>query len=315
MKKNIIITGGLGFIGSKLIKKLIKNYKIIVLDNFYTSSVKKIDGIKVIKCDLTNYNSLKKINIKKVSCVIHLAGQSSGPKSFQIPELDLKLNLLSTINVVNFCKLRKIKKIIFSSTFTVYGDIKNKEKLSEDEKCDPKSFYAISKYASEKYLTQLCKKYKIRWNILRFFNVYGPGQDLSRKDQGIVSIFLDLIRNNNKIAVQGSLNRFRDLIYIDDVINSIVLLVKDRNHANEIYNVGTGKKTTVKKLINKISKLYQKDKKLKISFSKPTPGDLLGCYANIKKIKKHLNFQPSTDLSKGLKLFKEWAENNFYSKK
>ena len=314
MKKKIIITGGLGFIGSKLIKKLIKKYKIIVLDNFYTSSIKKIDGIKIIKCDLTNYNSLKKINIKNVYSIIHLAGQSSGPKSFQIPELDLKLNLLSTINTINFCKLNKIKKIIFSSTFTVYGDVKNKQKISENEKCDPKSFYAISKYASEKYLIQLCRKYKIKWNILRFFNVYGPGQDLSRKDQGIVSIFLDLIRNNNRIAIQGSLNRFRDLIYIDDVVDSIILLVKDVSHPNEIYNVGTGKKTTIKDLISKISKLNKKEKKLKISFSKPTPGDLLGSYANIKKIKKHFNFQPSTSLNEGLKLFKDWAENNFYSK-
>jgi len=312
LKKKIIITGGLGFIGSKLIKKLIKNYKIIVLDNFYTSSIKKIEGTRIIKCDLTNYNLLKKINIKNVYCVVHLAGQSSGPRSFQIPELDLKLNLLSTINVVNFCKLNKIKKIIFSSSFTVYGDVKNKQKLSENEKCDPKSFYAISKYASEKYLIQLCHKYKIGWNILRFFNVYGPGQDLSRTDQGIVSIFLDLIRNNNKIAVKGSLNRFRDLIYIDDVINSIFLLIRDKKNLNEIYNIGTGKKTTIKDLIKKISKLYKKEKKLKISFSKPTPGDLLGCYADIGKAKKHLGFKPSIDLDKGLLFFKDWAEKNFY---
>ncbi len=312
MKKKIIITGGLGFIGSKLIKKLKKQYQIIVFDNLYTNLVKKIDGIKIIKCDLTNYKSLKKIKIKNIYCVVHLAGQSSGPKSFKIPELDLKLNLLSTINVVNFCKLKKIKKIIFSSTFTVYGDVKNKEKISENEKCDPKSFYAISKYVSEKYLIQLCSKYKICWNILRFFNVYGPGQDLSRTDQGIVSIFLNLIRNNNKIAIQGSLNRFRDLIYIDDVINSIILLIRDTKHKNEIYNIGTGKKTTIKNLITKISKLYNKRKSLKISFSKPTPGDLLGSYANIEKAKKHLGFVPSIKLDKGLRLFKDWAENNFY---
>tara|TARA_Y100000590_G_scaffold468142_1_gene649692 strand:+ start:803 stop:1750 length:948 start_codon:yes stop_codon:yes gene_type:complete len=315
LKKKIIITGGLGFIGSKLIKKLKKNYQIIVLDNFYTNSVKTIDGIKIVKCDLTNYKSLKKINIKNVYCLVHLAGQSSGPKSFNVPELDLKLNLLSTINVVNFCKQNKIKKIIFSSTFTVYGDVKNKKKISENEKCDPKSFYAISKYVSEKYLAELCKKYKIGWNILRFFNVYGPGQDLSRTDQGIVSIFLDLIRNNNKIVVQGSLNRFRDLIYIDDVINSIILLVKDKKHLNEIYNIGTGKKTTIKDLINKISKLYKKEKKLKIYSSKPTPGDILGCYANITKVKKHLRFKPSIGFNKGLYLFKDWAEKNFYSSK
>ena len=99
------------------------------------------------------------------------------------------------------------------------------------------------------------------------------------------------------------------------MVDSIVLLTKDANHSNEIYNIGTGKKTTIRDLINKISKLYKKEKKLKISFSKPTPGDLLGCYANIAKIKKHFNFKPSISLNEGLKLFKDWAENNFYSKK
>ena len=312
MKKKIIITGGLGFIGSKLIKKLIKKYKIIIIDRSNSRLYKKYNSIKIINCDLTNYNLLKKIKFKNIHCLIHLAGQSSGPRSYDIPELDLKLNLLSTINIVNFCKLNKIKKIVFSSSFTVYGDVKNKEQLSEKQKCDPKSFYAISKYASEKYLEKLCQKYKIGWNILRFFNVYGPGQDLSRNDQGIVSIFLDLIRNNNKIPVKGSLDRFRDLIYIDDVIDSIILVIKDKTHINEIYNIGTGKKTTVKDLIQRIAKLYKKEKKLKISFSKPTPGDLLGCYANIQKAKKHLNFKPSTGITEGLNQFKNWAESNFY---
>ncbi len=162
---------------------------------------------------------------------------------------------------------------------------------------------------------RLCEKYKIKWNILRFFNVYGPGQDLSRTDQGIVSIFLDLIRNNNKINVNGSLKRFRDLVFIDDVVESLVLLIKNRKHPNQIYNVGTGKKTTVKKLIKSIGIIYKKEKKLKISISNPTPGDILGCYADIKKISNHLKFKPKINLQKGLKLFSEWAEKNFYYNK
>ena len=100
--------------------------------------------------------------------------------------------------------------------------------------------------------------------------------------------------------------------YIDDVIDSIILVIKDKTHINEIYNIGTGKKTTVKDLIQRIAKLYKKEKKLKISFSKPTPGDLLGCYANIQKAKKHLNFKPSTGITEGLNQFKNWAESNFY---
>lgn len=221
---------------------------------------------------------------------------------------------MSTINVINFAKINKIKKIIFSSTFTVYGNNK-KEKLAETENCNPQSFYAISKYSSERYLIKLCEKFQIKWNILRFFNVYGPGQDLSRTDQGIVSIFLDLIRNKNNIDVNGSLKRFRDLIYIDDVIKALILTLKDKKNFNQIYNVGTGKKTTVKKLIQSISKLYGKEKLLKVKVTNPTPGDILGCYSDQKKIKKDLKFRANFNLSKGLKLFKDWAEQNYYISK
>ncbi len=313
MKKKIIITGGLGFIGSNLIQKIKNKFNIIVIDN---SNLKKnkINGVRFLKCDLTNFKKLKKLNLRNIDSIIHLAGQSSGPKSFIIPETDLKLNLISTINIVKFAKKINAKRILFASTFTVYGENK-KEKLSENVKCDPKSFYAISKYASERYLMKLCEKNKIKWNILRFFNVYGPGQDLSRKDQGIVSIFLDLIRNKNKIIVNGSLKRFRDLIYIDDVVESLALLMKSTKYPNQIYNVGTGKKTTIRKLILSLAKIYKKNNKLKISISNPTPGDILGCYADTKKINKHLKFKSKINLTQGLRLFTNWAEKNYYLKK
>ncbi len=312
MKKKIIITGGFGFIGTKLIEKIKNQYSIYIIDNNFKKKVHQ--DIKKIKCDLTNFQSLKKNKIPSADVIIHLAGQSSGPKSYNIPETDLKLNLMSTINVINFAKMNKIKKIIFSSTFTVYGNNK-KEKLAETENCNPQSFYAISKYSSERYLIKLCEKFQIKWNILRFFNVYGPGQDLSRTDQGIVSIFLDLIRNKNNIDVNGSLKRFRDLIYIDDVIKALILTLKDKKNFNQIYNVGTGKKTTVKKLIQSISKLYGKEKLLKVKVTNPTPGDILGCYSDQKKIKKDLKFKANFNLSQGLKLFKDWAEQNYYISK
>ena len=312
MKKKIIITGGLGFIGSSLISKLLPEYRIIILDN--SKKRKKIPkNVEIINCDLTNPKSLNKIKVKNINCLVHLAGQSSGPKSFHIPEEDLRLNLLSTINIVNFCKLKRINKIVFSSTFTVYGDT-DRARINEREKCSPKSFYGLSKFASENYLIKLTEKYKLKWNILRFFNVYGPGQDLSRKDQGIVSIFLDLIRNNTVIKVNGSLKRYRDLIYIDDVVDALILIIKDNKNYNQIYNVGTGKKTTIKKLLQMISKVYDKENTIKIKVLNSTPGDILGCYADLTKIKKDLKFYPKVNLFDGLNRFKNWAEKNFYIK-
>ena len=287
--KKVIVTGGLGYVGSLLSKKLIKKgYEVIILDNFYTNTEKKVDGAKIIKCDITKSSSLDKIKIKNVNAILHLAAQSSGPKSFEEPDLDVQINVLGTVNLINFCKKNKVKKFIYASSFTVYGDNKGTEVLNEESSCNPKSFYAVSKYASEKYLQILCEKFSIKWNIIRMFNVYGPGQDMKRIDQGIVSIYLNYIKNYKVLPVKGSLERFRDLIYIDDVIDAWVLCLKDKKNYNQIFNLGSGEKTYVKDMIKEIIKLYKKENKIKVKVIDSTPGDIKGCYANIEKIKRCL---------------------------
>jgi len=307
--KKVIVTGGLGYVGSLLCKKLIKKgYEVIILDNFLTNTEKKIDGAKLIKCDITKSKSLAKINIKNVKAVLHLAAQSSGPKSFEEPDLDVQVNVLGTVNLINFCKKNKINKFIFASSFTVYGDNKNTEILNEENNCKPKSFYAVSKYASEKYLQILCEKFSIKWNILRMFNVYGPGQDMNRIDQGIVSIYLNYIKNHKILPVKGSLKRFRDLIYIDDVLEAWVLCLEDKKNYNQIFNLGSGEKTYVKDMIHEIIKLYKKKNKIKVKVVGSTPGDIKGCYANITKIKKRLSFKPKIKFKNGIRLFKEWVD-------
>ena len=111
--KKIIITGGLGYIGSQIAKKLIKKkYKVIILDNFLTNTSKKIEGAEIIKCDITSFENLSKIKIEEADAILHLAAQSSGPNSYNNPELDIKINVLGTVNIINFCKKNKIKKFI-----------------------------------------------------------------------------------------------------------------------------------------------------------------------------------------------------------
>lgn len=307
--KKVIVTGGLGYVGSLLCKKLIKKgYEVIILDNFLTNTEKKIDGAKLIKCDITKSISLAKINIKNVKALLHLAAQSSGPKSFEEPDLDVQVNVLGTVNLINFCKKNKINKFIFASSFTVYGDNKNTEILNEENNCKPKSFYAVSKYASEKYLQILCEKFSIKWNILRMFNVYGPGQDMNRIDQGIVSIYLNYIKNHKILPVKGSLKRFRDLIYIDDVLDAWILCLEDKKNYNQIFNLGSGEKTYVKDMIHEIINLYKKKNKIKVKVVGSTPGDIKGCYANISKIKKRLSFKPKIKFKSGIRLFKKWVD-------
>ena len=306
---NILITGGTGFIGSKLayfLKK--KKNKVVILDKKIDKKKKIIlNGIKILKTDLTSKKSLAKIRIKKGYTVLHLAGQPSAAESFKFPIDDLNKNIIGTVNLIEWCKANKVKKIIYASTFNVYEENAKKPKLSENNNNQLKSLYAISKFSAENYIKVYCSHLGIKWNIMRMFNVYGPGQDPKNNFLGMISIFLNMARKKKIINVKGSLKRFRDFVYIDDVIDAWHRIIIDKKNYNKIYNVGSGKKTSLKKLFKNISLVVKK--KLIIKEKKGTPGDFLGCYADLSKINRDLKFKPKFNLMKGLKEFNYWLEN------
>ena len=296
--KNILITGGAGFIGFKLIIKLSKSTKkIFVIDNFSTGYNKKFPkNVKLIKGNCKDYSVFKKLNRYNFDSVIHLAGVSSVEASYDNPVNDANSNIISTLNVLKFVDERKIKNFIYSSSMCVYGNLK--ENVKETDKTIPTSFYGISKLTSEKYIRfyPLPNTTKI---ILRLFNVYGPGSDTKNKKHGMVSIYLNQIVENNKVIVKGKLSRFRDFIFIDDVIAVIMKCTKVRNKKINIFNVCTGKKTYVKNLIDKIFKIT--NKKTMIINKKGTPGDQSGIFGNNNKIKNFFKIKNIHTLNEGLK--------------
>lgn len=302
---NIVITGGSGFIGSSLANFLQKkNSKLQILDKKFKKNFFSKNKLKFNKVDITSKESLSKVKVKKNSILIHFAGQPSAANSFVNPEDDMKKNILGTLNLINWAKTNKVKKIIYASTFNVYEENDKKPKLSETDICKSKSLYSISKFAAENYIQIYCNHLGIKWNIVRMFNVYGPGQDPKNKYLGMISIFLNMARDKSLISVKGSLKRFRDFIYIEDVVNAWYKIIKDNKNFNKIYNVGSGEKTTLRKLFKEISIVL--DKKIKIKEEKGTPGDFLGCYADISRISKDLKFKPKFSLSEGLKKFNDW---------
>ena len=306
---NILITGGNGFLGSNLVKKFLnKGHKVIILDYKKNRFSLKNDKAKYIKCDLTKINSIKKIKFKKkIDVILHCAGQPSAALSFKDPEKDLNLNILITLNILRFAEIMKIKRFVYASTFNVYEENNFTPQLKENSPCKPKSLYAVSKLAGENYVKCICEKNNISWNILRMFNIYGPGQDPTNKSLGMINIFLTMALKSSLIEVKGSLDRFRDFVYIDDVVTAWYKVVSLKNTVNKIYNIGTGKKTSIKQLLFKIKDLL--DKKIIIKELKGTPGDFNGCYASINNLKKDINFTSKVNLKKGLKLFYEWSKN------
>jgi UDP-glucose 4-epimerase len=296
--KNYLVTGGAGFIGSHLIKKLLKmGHRVTTIDNLTTGFRKNIPKyVKFLKADCGEpkvYQILKK---EKFDAIFHIAGQSSGEISFDDPVYDIKSNTISTILLIEYALKTNCKRIIFASTMSVYGSKEDKP-VKEIDDALPESFYGNSKLASENYL-RIYEKYGIKHTSLRLFNVYGPGQNMDNFRQGMVSIFMSQLINKNKINVKGSPYRYRDFIYIDDVIEYFVRCLKNNKSVGKRINIGTGTKTFVHDLIKKISLLSKK--KFLVNYKGSTKGDVKGIYSDTKLKDKVFGKIKQTKLDDGL---------------
>jgi len=292
--KKYLITGGCGFIGLALAKKLIKKSNFVdILDLPRQIKKVKINSkfIKLIKGDISNKQTFKKIK-KKYDCVYHLAAQTSTRLSETNPHTDINTNVVGTLNLCTWAKIFKPKRIVFTSSMAVYGKIANKVK--ENSNCNPTSIYGQSKLFSEKMFERL-KMLGLNVNIYRLFNVYGPGQDLKNLNQGMFSIYLAQAIQSNKIKITGSLQRYRDFIFISDVVDALIKIPKKQT--NWIFNVGSGKKTKVKKIISLILKNL-KAKNTKIQILKGFYEDTWGSYADNSLMLRN-KWSPKFSIEKG----------------
>lgn len=296
---NFLITGGAGFIGSALSKNLLnKKNKIWTIDNLSTGKIENISKkIKFIKANCQSKKIFKYFKKIKLDAIIHIAGQSSGEVSFENPIEDLKSNTSSVLNLLELSKQTQCKRFIYASSMSVYGN-SIKQPVNEKDICAPLSFYGVGKFASENYI-KLFNHYGINWTIFRLFNIYGPGQNFDNLKQGMISIYLAQLIKNDKIIVRGSKKRFRDFVYIDDLVKIFTNSIKNKNSFNEIINLGSGKKSTVNNVLNCIKKNY--NKKIKIYIDQNTPGDQFGIYSDNKKLIKIFRINKFVNLELGIK--------------
>ena len=295
MYKNILVTGGCGFIGRNLVNKLKDlGYNVIICD----FNAKSPD----YNFDISNYENFQEIT-EDIDLIYHIAGQSYGYKSLVEPELDLDWNAKGTLNVCRFAKERKVKKIIYTSTMAVYGE---GDWLKETDELNPLSNYAISKLYGETCIKQF-SQFGIDYTIFRVFNTYGPGQNLTNGRQGVAAVFVQQVINGNKVDVTGSLQRYRDLTYIDDNINAL-LLGMDGRTSKEIYNICSKMKVTIEYLIDKFIEYSGRNRNLfDVKNVGEHDGDQFGNTGDNTKLKS-LGWIPTVDIDEGLKRFYKAAE-------
>lgn len=305
MKKKVLVTGVGGFIGSHVANRFVKEgYTVVGVDDLSMGKEENIpNGIEFLRKDLSVSENVAGLP-QDCSLILHLAGQSSGEISYDDPVADLEKNVMSTLNLIQYGIRNQTERIVYASSMSVYGNVPD-EPVKEDIFPKPLSVYGVGKFASEGYLRVYQEK--LPFVAMRMFNVYGPGQDMSNLRQGMVSIYLAQALATGKICVKGSLNRYRDLVYIDDVVESWFRAATDAKALNRVFNVGTGKKTTVGELLKLIhdnipgSEFYVEG---------ATLGDQNGIYADTANLKELTDVNSFTPLDNGLAAFISWATNN-----
>lgn len=315
MRKNILVTGGAGFIGSNLIDKLLLlGYSVACLDNFndYYDPFFKRQNVQnhlsnpsytLIEGDIRDQGIVLKVfDDWKPEVVIHLAARAGVRPSLNQLELYQTTNIGGTINLLEAAKKCRINKFIFGSSSSVYG-INDKVPFSEtDTTLRPVSPYAATKIGGEALCHTYAHLYDFDVITLRFFTVYGPRQ---RPDLAIRK-FVERIRNGDEIIVYGDGFTARDYTYVDDIVTGILTAIDFAGNKYEIFNLGNSTPIKLNDLILNIEKVL--GIKAKIKWTGDQPGDVPITYADISRAREKLNYCPTTTLEDGLKKFVRWSE-------
>jgi len=297
----ILVTGGAGFIGSHLVDRLIKeNHKVAVIDNFTTGKKENVNPqADFYNLDICDFEKIKPL-FENIDFVFHLAAIPRVPVSVEDPVGTSKVNISGTINVFKAAIEAKVKRIIFASSSSVYG---NQEKLpfKEDMKPNPVSPYALQKLVGEQFAKLFTKLYGIPIISLRYFNVYGPRIDFNSDYSLVIGKFLKQKAEGKPLTIFGDGEQTRDFCYIDDVVDATIKAMEsEKLKGGEVINIGSGKSYSINYLADLIGG--------KKEYLAPRKGDVKHTQADITLAKKLLAWQPKISFEEGLKKVQEWLK-------
>lgn len=317
LPKNWLITGGCGFIGINLIAYLLKidpKINIRILDNLSVGTIEDLSEVCNFK--IISYNEIEqspdKIELvvgdikdfeicfnacKNIDVVIHLAANTGVAPSVEDPRKDMETNVIGTFNMLEASKRNDIKKFIFASSGAPLGEVE--PPIHEEIAPKPVSPYGASKLAGEAYCSAYFRTFGLKTVALRFGNVYGPR---SKHKSSVVAKFFKLALAGERLEIYGDGNQTRDFIYIDDLIQAIMLSV-ETDIGGEVFQIATYKETTVNEIADKIKELIEKEtgKKVNVIHGNPRIGDVRKNFSDISKAKAILGYKPKINLYEGLK--------------
>lgn len=311
-----LVTGGAGFIGSNIVEELLnQGERVRILDNFSTgkrdnlalvknsiqakNKAEYIDKLEIVEGDIRSYHIVREA-VEEVDFILHQAALPSVPRSVKDPLTTNEVNVVGTLNILNAAKEARVKRIVYASSSSVYGDLEILPK-TEDMLPKPLSPYAVSKLAGEKYCQVFTMLYGLETVALRYFNVFGPRQDPSSQYSAVIPKFINQIKDGQAPTVYGDGEQSRDFTFVKNVVEANLLACKEglEDLSGEVFNVAFGKRITINELVNSINKILEAN--ISPHHAEPRPGDVKHSLANIGKARQFLRYEPKIDFYKGLR--------------
>lgn len=291
----VLVTGAAGFIGGAIIRRFKEARGFDNLSTCQKGSEKALEkaGYKLVKGDLNDEKALK-IALEGVKTVYHEAALSSVPLSIKDPAGTRKANAAGTMSLLKACAASGVKNVVFASSSAVYGDSPKIPK-TEGMEPEPKSPYAVSKLAGEEYMTIFSKAYGLNCASLRYFNVYGPGQNPKSEYAAVIPKFITAALAGKPLTIYGDGSQTRDFVYVEDVVEANLLAAGKSG----IYNIASGKGITIRELAETIIELSESNSK--IAYAPAREGDIKHSVADVSKAKKEIGWVPKTKIEDGLK--------------
>lgn len=310
----IIVTGGAGFIGTHLCRKLLADgHQVTVIDNEFNSDRSSVpNGAEFCLGDVTRPEDLEPVFSKGCDAVCHLAGQVSIIRAFDNPVADLRTNVEGTINVVEMCLAHRVPRLIYASSMTAYGDT-GVVPTPESESCRPDSYYGITKFAAECFVHATAARPDLahRFDVtsLRMFSVFGPGQAWDNPYQGVLGIFLGRIKRGEPITIFGDGKQTRDFVYIEDIVGGwLAVLNNPEQTAGKIFNLGSGRALSINELAERAIAAYGLGSNgHEIIYAPSRPGEQRQVQADISLAEKTFDWRPKMSFETGLLETVRWA--------
>lgn len=305
-----LVTGGAGFIGSNIVEELIRREQTVtVVDNFLTGKRGNVEpylnDIEFIEGDIRNLDICTRA-CQGVDYVLHQAALPSVPRSVEDPGLTSEININGTLNVLLASRDAGVKKFVFASSSSVYGDDPHLPK-KEDSTGVPLSPYAITKQVGELFCIVFSRIYGLDTVCLRYFNIFGPRQDPFSQYAAVIPNFIDKMIDGRAPTIYGDGEQSRDFTYVANVVEANLLALRAENVSGQVFNVACGLRTTVNALAVAINEILNAD--ISPIYDKPRPGDIKHSFADISKAEQMVKYQKIFSFKDGLEKTIQWYKD------